>query len=532
MVVRRALVDVGGEVQELPVGDTMAEAATTFADLTDTPANYVGAANEFVRVNATPDALTFFDLFAAANTWSGTNDFDALVTMGASIQADAAFTHDIGDDTVRFDRVCARHGGFADLSGVGVINTTPGRGGVITGRAAGPLGTSMISMTGNYPPVLLAGNSYSSGDAGSSSTMIHQGGGGTMIGSAFTQNAGAKTARMYSSNNAYGSFTGGYAFAFGAAGSQAQVENIGAGAFIWAYPASNGGNTHRARVQGQGCVVMGRIVGTGTGTLRGLGHGAFVQGFLSGAGTMRIEALTAATGSFCQGATIGNGSNAIETLNSGTFAQGLANTGSGATGAIRAANSGAFAQGLVHGASTALLGPSIQSRGGGSMAQGSALANAAATAEIEATVGGAFAQGYAYGNAGGNARITASGYGSSASGYAQPGTVIEATQSNSFQEGIGSNVVVDSSRWGIAGLHAKHTDGAFALQYNGQMWMNGTLMSFRSDGVDIVFDQSPAFTPTNVTTDRAFDANSTTIDELADVLGTLIADLQVTGLLG
>ena len=39
-----------------------------------------------------------------------------------------------------------------------------------------------------------------------------------------------------------------------------------------------------------------------------------------------------------------------------------------------------------------------------------------------------------------------------------------------------------------------------------------------------------AYTPTNVTTDRSYDANSTTVDELADVLGTLIADLQSLGL--
>lgn len=41
-----------------------------------------------------------------------------------------------------------------------------------------------------------------------------------------------------------------------------------------------------------------------------------------------------------------------------------------------------------------------------------------------------------------------------------------------------------------------------------------------------------AYTPTNVTTDRSYDANSTTIDEVADVLGTLIADLQSVGLIG
>lgn len=42
--------------------------------------------------------------------------------------------------------------------------------------------------------------------------------------------------------------------------------------------------------------------------------------------------------------------------------------------------------------------------------------------------------------------------------------------------------------------------------------------------------QPAAYTPTNVTTDRSYDANATTIDELADVLGTLISDLQSLGL--
>ena len=36
---------------------------------------------------------------------------------------------------------------------------------------------------------------------------------------------------------------------------------------------------------------------------------------------------------------------------------------------------------------------------------------------------------------------------------------------------------------------------------------------------------------TNVTTDRAFDADSTSTDELADVLGTLIADLITKGVI-
>lgn len=43
--------------------------------------------------------------------------------------------------------------------------------------------------------------------------------------------------------------------------------------------------------------------------------------------------------------------------------------------------------------------------------------------------------------------------------------------------------------------------------------------------------RASAYTPTNVTTDRSYDANSTSTAELADVLGTLIADLQAYGLL-
>lgn len=43
--------------------------------------------------------------------------------------------------------------------------------------------------------------------------------------------------------------------------------------------------------------------------------------------------------------------------------------------------------------------------------------------------------------------------------------------------------------------------------------------------------QGAAWTITNVTTDRTYDANSTTVAELADALGTLIAELQSNGLL-
>lgn len=44
--------------------------------------------------------------------------------------------------------------------------------------------------------------------------------------------------------------------------------------------------------------------------------------------------------------------------------------------------------------------------------------------------------------------------------------------------------------------------------------------------------QDTGWNPTNVTTDRAFDANATTLDEVADVLGTLILKLIDKGIIG
>jgi hypothetical protein len=49
--------------------------------------------------------------------------------------------------------------------------------------------------------------------------------------------------------------------------------------------------------------------------------------------------------------------------------------------------------------------------------------------------------------------------------------------------------------------------------------------------IDQLEQSGGSYTPTNVTTDRAFDADTVTVAELADVVGTLIADLKKKGLL-
>jgi hypothetical protein len=60
--------------------------------------------------------------------------------------------------------------------------------------------------------------------------------------------------------------------------------------------------------------------------------------------------------------------------------------------------------------------------------------------------------------------------------------------------------------------------------------------AFRASSTGVGFGGSaplakPGYTVTNRTTDRTYDCNATTTDELADVLGTLINDLTTYGLL-
>jgi hypothetical protein len=77
--------------------------------------------------------------------------------------------------------------------------------------------------------------------------------------------------------------------------------------------------------------------------------------------------------------------------------------------------------------------------------------------------------------------------------------------------------------------YAARFTGSSGVRIDGLFEHTGTLLGLY--GATPVA-QSAAYTPTNVTTDRSYDANATTVDELADVLGTLIADLQATGIIG
>lgn len=102
--------DVQAAIEELQTElDGLAGATSDFTGLTDTPANYTGASNYIVRVNATPDGLEFVDMsslnlsdfnddltyIAAANLSLGThngNTLDVLIDQGSDVTLPAATT--------------------------------------------------------------------------------------------------------------------------------------------------------------------------------------------------------------------------------------------------------------------------------------------------------------------------------------------------------------------------------------------------------------------------------------------------------
>lgn len=91
---------------------------------------------------------------------------------------------------------------------------------------------------------------------------------------------------------------------------------------------------------------------------------------------------------------------------------------------------------------------------------------------------------------------------------------------------IGTPAVMnwENSTGEVASVEA---DGS--LKFAGALDHDGTTVGFYGTAP---VAQSPAYTPSNVTTVRSYDADVTSLDEVADVLGTLIADLQATGLIG
>jgi len=77
------------------------------------------------------------------------------------------------------------------------------------------------------------------------------------------------------------------------------------------------------------------------------------------------------------------------------------------------------------------------------------------------------------------------------------------------------------------------SDAGATFKYNNNTRLDTTSTGITITGTTVSLTSTPGtYTPTNVVTDRSYDANATTTAELADVLGSLIADLQTIGLIG
>lgn len=201
------------------------------------------------------------------------------------------------------------------------------------------------------------------------------------------------------------------------------------------------------------------------------------------------------------------------------------------TATLTSSNQGA----LVYGSAVAFGGTStIAASGAGSFGGGASVFSGSITSSgiasfvwthaagggvVTASGDGSFCLGQANPN-----DMTASGDGAGCFGRTNGGNVV-ASANGAIQFGPGTNATADSVQVGSNIL----------FESNGNMTIGGDL---NHDGSNVGFygtapaAQSAAYSPTNVSTDRAYDANATTVDELADVLGTLIADLQATGLIG
>lgn len=104
---------------------------------------------------------------------------------------------------------------------------------------------------------------------------------------------------------------------------------------------------------------------------------------------------------------------------------------------------------------------------------------------------------------------------------------------------VGASTITDAATVYISGAPTAGTNAT--ITRNHALWVDSGTVRFDGDidhnGTNLGFygvtptPRSSAYTPTNVSADRAYDANATSIDELADVVGTLIADLQLVGII-
>ncbi len=105
--------------------------------------------------------------------------------------------------------------------------------------------------------------------------------------------------------------------------------------------------------------------------------------------------------------------------------------------------------------------------------------------------------------------------------------------------GVGAGFAILEQDLTVSGLPSASTSGKGIVELATTTEVNTASDTTRAitpdalNGSDYdIITSSPTYTPTNVNTDRAFDADSTSTEELADVIGTIIADLQAKNVFG
>ena len=98
---------------------------------------------------------------------------------------------------------------------------------------------------------------------------------------------------------------------------------------------------------------------------------------------------------------------------------------------------------------------------------------------------------------------------------------------------IGNRTIENNTVCSITGTNNLSSETTFRVRSDSGVYIfecrNDGSFSFRGGSTSVA--QTGYTTFTNLTTDRTCDANNTTIDELADILGTLIVDLKTKGII-
>ncbi len=110
-------------------------------------------------------------------------------------------------------------------------------------------------------------------------------------------------------------------------------------------------------------------------------------------------------------------------------------------------------------------------------------------------------------------------------------TVSNIVQANSYRDGLGNSMFIFkiiNCPAGTDPVAETLTDTLNLTSSTSAITITG---NNATDTVDFKLKSQGTYTPSNVTTDRSFDADTVLVAELADVVGTLIADLKLSGII-